>query len=116
MPMEVVGRWDEPTGWDGRFSEQPQPDDVVFVASQRFRRGDPEATLELRHTEDGRLAVLAFSSLERLVEGCGEAQPWIAFPHEHLDELVRVSGADVVLWDVALAPEQRHSMDRRKYG
>lgn len=68
MPMEVVDRWDGPTGLGARRSEQPRPDDVAFVASQQFRRGDPEATLELRHTEDGRLAVLAFSSLERLVE------------------------------------------------
>ena len=52
-----------PPGWVHGFKEQPRPDDVAFVASQRFRRGDPEATLKLRHTEDGRLAVLAFSSL-----------------------------------------------------
>lgn len=82
--------------------------DTAFVPSQRRYPGEEEVTLELRRTEEGQLAVLAFSSLGVLVAGCGEAQPWVAVPTERLDDLVRLSGADVVLWNVGLDEEQRH--------
>lgn len=89
----------------GGTSEQQS---VVYVPSQRLRRGDTEATLELRNTEDGRVAMLAFSSLERLVAGCGEAQPWVAVPADRVENLQELSGADVTLWDVAVPAEVRH--------
>lgn len=81
---------------------------VAYVPSQRLRRGDEQATLELRNTEDGLVAMLAFTSLERLVEGCGEKQPWVAVPLERVDTLRQMAGADVTLWDVTVPPEVRH--------
>lgn len=68
-----------------------------------------EAVLELRHTDQGELAVLAYGSLDALVDGCGPAQPWICLPAERLDELVGRSGADGVLWEPELSEEQRHN-------
>ncbi|MQA86712.1 MAG: hypothetical protein GEV03_19285 [Streptosporangiales bacterium] len=70
--------------------------------------------LELRNIDDGRVAMLAFSSLEQLVEGCGEEQPWVAVPMDRVDELQRLSGADLVLWNVPLSPELRHSTGKEE--
>ncbi|MQA86715.1 MAG: hypothetical protein GEV03_19300 [Streptosporangiales bacterium] len=81
---------------------------VAYIPSRRVRRGDAEAMLELRNTEDGRVAMLAFSSLEQLVDGCGEAQPWVAVPIDRIEEMQRLSGADLVLWNVELSSELRH--------
>lgn len=85
--------------------------EVAYVPSKRLRPGDAEATLELRNTEDGLVAMLAFSSLEQLVAGCGEAQPWVAIPTERVDNLRQLSGADVTLWDVSVPPEARHAAE-----
>lgn len=95
--------------------EGQQAGDAAFVPSRRVRRGDAEATLELRRTEDGQLAMLAYSSLELLVDGCGEGQPWVAVPRERVAGLLSLSEADVVLWDVALSPELRHPTDEETY-
>lgn len=90
--------------------EQP----TAYVPSQRLREGDTEATLELRNTEDGRVAMLAFSSLEQLVGCCGEAQPWVALPLDRVDNLRELSGADVTLWDLELPAELRHPTGERR--
>lgn len=82
----------------------------VYVPTQRGSLADQQVTLELRHTVDGRVALLAYTDLDSLVAGCGEAQPWVAVPEERVGELLRLSGAEAVLWDVALWPEQRHGM------
>ena len=97
----------------GGMSERPP---VAYVPSQRVRRGDTEATLELRNTEDGRVAMLAFTTLERLVAGCGESQPWVAVPGDRVDGLQRLSGADVTLWDVPVPPEVRHAAGHEEAG
>jgi hypothetical protein len=92
---------------------RPDSDDessLVYLPSQPVRRGDREAVLELRHVEDGSLALLAFSSLEDLVAGCGEHQPWVAVSAEHLPELQRLSGAEHVLWDAELPEPLRRAV------
>lgn len=110
MPFDESGSRIAPAVLGAEYSDQ-QGDDSAFIPSRRVRRGETEATLELRRTEGGELAMLAYSSLELLVDGCGAEQPWIAVPGERLDELLRLSGAQVVLWDAALSPEQRYPPD-----
>lgn len=102
----VIG---EQPGSEQRPNEQAHSEqEAAFVPSQRLRDGDAEVTLELRQTEDGQLAMLAYSSLELLVDGCGQAQPWVAVPTDRVDGLASQGGAETVLWDVGLTPEQRH--------
>lgn len=86
----------------------PGDDNVVYVASQPLTAQDAEATLEMRETDDGQLAVMVYSSLETLVAGAGKHQPWIAVPRERVDELVRLSGADGVLLDTVIPAGLRH--------
>jgi hypothetical protein len=88
-------------------SECGEGEPVAYVPSRRGSLRDEQVTLELRHTVDGRVALLAYSALDLLVTGCGESQPWVAVPAERIDELRRLSGAETVLWDVALLPDQR---------
>nr|WP_297537470.1 SAV_915 family protein [Amycolatopsis sp.] len=45
--------------------------------------------------EDGRMAALAYSTLELLVAGCGPDQAWIAAPVEELENLKPLAGFDV---------------------
>jgi len=40
---------------------------VVYVPSERVLKGDKEATLELRRTEDGRIAIPCYQTLDALV-------------------------------------------------
>lgn len=70
-----------------------------YVAPQRLRPEDVEAVLELRRTVDGGLGLLAYTSLDLLVAGCGPAQPWVAVPVERVSEVAGLSGADTVVWD-----------------
>lgn len=98
----------ENAAWADLGRPGPGSPDVAFVASQRLGRGDAEATLELRGTEDGLLAVMAYSSMDHLVDGCGEAQPWVAVPRDKVDDLVHLTGGDIVLWDVPLPADLRH--------
>ncbi|TKG73194.1 MULTISPECIES: SAV_915 family protein [Prauserella] len=81
--------------------------DLVYLPSERVRQGDAEATVELRRLEDGRLVVLAYTSVEALVEGCGERQPWLSVRSEYLEQIVSGSGATEVLWNAVLPDEQR---------
>ncbi|QGK69062.1 hypothetical protein GIY23_05485 [Allosaccharopolyspora coralli] len=92
------------------YENDETPSDV-YVPSQRLQPGASEIELELRPTEAGGLALLAYSSLELLVGGCGEQQPWISTPRERISDLQRQSGADTILWDIELPHEMRHGSE-----
>lgn len=81
---------------------------VAYLPSQRLRAEDVEAVLELRRTVDGELGLLAYSTSDLLVAGCGPGQPWIAVPLDRVGDLVGLSGADVVVWDAGLPEGSRH--------
>lgn len=81
---------------------------VVYVPTQRVRPDDTETTLELRKLDDGQLALMAYTSLDRLVDACGEFQPWALVPTPQVEQIRAMSGFDVVALDVALPLELRH--------
>jgi hypothetical protein len=123
--------WDEPSPWASDEPNAPgligassngwpetPPDgsqpvaQVVYLPAKRYRPGDTTAQFELRYLDDGRPALLAYSSLDLLVAGCGDAQPWVAVRLETadgLDQLAQICGA-VALWDVNIPAEARHGM------
>lgn len=82
---------------------------TVFVPSARVRPGDAELSLELRTLADGRTALLAYSTLDRLVDGCGPAQPWVSIRADRLGELRE--HFDVVLVDAELPEGLRAQPD-----
>lgn len=93
-------------------TEQLSPTDEelperAFLPSQRVTDANQPVTLELRVLTDGNTAMLAYSSLESLVDGCGRGQPWIAVQGGSVEDLRQRSEADLVLWDAAVPVEQR---------
>lgn len=70
--------------------------------------GGTGAAIELRHTPDGRIALVAFTALDRLVDCCGEHQPWILVNTEHLPKIHQVNPYDVIVLDSELPVELRH--------
>ncbi|MFN2496060.1 MAG: SAV_915 family protein [Pseudonocardiaceae bacterium] len=81
---------------------------MVYLPSQRLVPGTDEAQLELRRLVDGRLAAVAYTTRERLVQGCGESQPWVLLPTQVLEECRERLGIEAVVLDAELPPELRH--------
>nr|WP_246361406.1 SAV_915 family protein [Haloechinothrix aidingensis] len=67
-----------------------------------------EAVVELRRTRDGRMALMAYSAMDRLKYCCGEQQPWMVLPTAYLDNIQQVQPFDLVLLDVIIPEEHRH--------
>jgi hypothetical protein len=94
-----------------RQAAEASAGETVYVPSQRLSAGAAAVAPEVRHLDDGRLALLVYSTLELLVAGCGKAQPWMAVRLERpgsVDELARLAGAEVVLRDVEVPVGLRH--------
>lgn len=85
----------------------------MYLPSRPFRPGDELAKLELQPMPGGRLAVMAYSSLETLTVGCGPGQPWVSIPAGLLGEARRQAGADTVVLDTPLPAGLRHSAGGR---
>lgn len=91
------------------LGEQDAP--LVFVAAKFSDPESKQVTVELRRTTEGELALVTYSTLERLVQGCGERQHWIGVPAEALAVLAEQAGAEIVLQDVPLPEEERRSRE-----
>ncbi|MEV0701177.1 SAV_915 family protein [Saccharopolyspora sp. NPDC050389] len=82
-----------------------EPESVVYVPTERVSPGAQRALLELRSTTGGELALLIYTSLERLVETCGDRQPWISVAKSEVQTLAEQAGASLVLEDFAALPD-----------
>jgi hypothetical protein len=80
---------------------------LLFVACTLPVPGTEEVALALKPLEDGRLAMLVFTSLDSLVAGCGDEQPWVALTEARIEDAFQRSAADVVAIDAGLTTEQR---------
>jgi hypothetical protein len=80
---------------------------VVYVPSQPAEPGETEVNLELRYLTDGQVAVLAYTSLDRLVSACGRAQPWALLHSEQLWELRDSGTVHVIVVDPEVPAELR---------
>lgn len=63
--------------------------------------------VELRPTKDGRVALLAYTALDRLAACCGPHQPWLLYPTDRLPELEQSQPYDVIYLDLSLPEELR---------
>ncbi|RZU51599.1 hypothetical protein EV385_3430 [Krasilnikovia cinnamomea] len=82
---------------------------VVYVPCEPLREGDQDLTVEVRPTRDGRIALLVYSSLERLVDCCGPYQPWTEMPSTSLEDIRLTSGFNLVLLDLEVPDEFRRT-------
>jgi hypothetical protein len=72
---------------------------------------DEELTIDLRATRDGRLALLVYSAMDRLVAHCGPAQPWTVMLTRDLEQARRATGFELVLLDLDIPEELRRTGD-----
>ncbi|WP_257210381.1 SAV_915 family protein [Actinomyces ruminis] len=63
------------------------------------------AEIELRKTNDGRMALLAYTALDRLADCMGPHQPWVLYPTERLGDLESVEHYDVIYLDLPVPQE-----------
>lgn len=68
---------------------------------------DGELTVDLRPTKDGRIALLVYSALDRLVNCCGPNQPWVVMPTVDLDKISERVHFDMILLDLEIPEEHR---------
>lgn len=66
-----------------------------------------ELTVDLRPTRDGRIALLVYSALDRLVNCCGPNQPWVVMATADLDKLSERVRFDLILLDLEIPEEYR---------
>lgn len=81
--------------------EPVSPPPTVFLPAAAAEPGPEGYLVELRQVDDV-LVVVAFSSLEALVRGCGLEQPWVAMRAEDVDDLREQWAAAAVILDPVL--------------
>ncbi len=80
----------------------------LFLPTAKKPKDFTSAEIELRPTKDGRMALIAFSSVQRLVECCGPHQPWALVRAEHLGRVYQAQPYDLIVLDSDLPEELRH--------
>lgn len=64
--------------------------------------------IEMRRLEDGRVALMYYTALDRLERCCGPHQAWVLYRTEDLGRLRATSPFDVAVMDQPLPPELWH--------
>jgi hypothetical protein len=80
---------------------------VVYVPCSTLSPGDEDLTVDLRTTRDGRLALLVYSALDRLVACCGDKQPWVVMPTASLETIREQTNFELLLLDVEVPEDFR---------
>ncbi|SNR38461.1 hypothetical protein SAMN06265360_104136 [Haloechinothrix alba] len=99
---------DSPDEQAGNTPIPPEFPPVVYLPLAEHTENPEEAVVELRRTRDGRMALMAYSAMDRLKYCCGEQQPWMVLPTAYLDNIQQVQPFDLVLLDVIIPEEHRH--------
>lgn len=79
---------------------------IVYVPTGPAQAPE-ELTIDLRATRDGRLALLVYSAMDRLVTHCGPDQPWTVMATKDLDQIQEATGFELVFLDLDIPEEQR---------
>ncbi|QFU91981.1 SAV_915 family protein [Amycolatopsis sp. YIM 10] len=80
---------------------------VVYLPCVDHVTDPADAVIELRRMADERLAIMAYSALDRLRSCCGEQKPWVVMPTAVLARYRQVQEFHLILLDVAIPPEDR---------
>jgi hypothetical protein len=85
---------------------------VVYVPCSPLAPGDEELSVDLRQTRAGRLALLVYSALDRLVTCCGAQQPWVVLPTANLEKIREKTDFELILLDIDIPDEfRRHDVE-----
>lgn len=80
---------------------------VVYVPCSPLANGAEDLIVDLRPTRGGRLALLVYSALDRLVNCCGDEQPWVVMPTVSLEKVRQETHFELLLLDVEIPEEFR---------
>jgi hypothetical protein len=80
---------------------------VVYVPCSTVGVGDDSLNVDLRPTRDGRLGLLVYSALDRLVTCSGDNQPWVVMPTASLEKVRLETSFELILLDVVIPDEFR---------
>jgi hypothetical protein len=90
-----------------RFVEGAYFPPMVYVPCSQADVSDDSLNVDLRPTRDGRLALLVYSALDRLVDCCGDEQPWVVMPTANLEKVRLETNFELILLDVVIPDEFR---------
>jgi SseB protein N-terminal domain len=94
-----------PTRPDARFGEGlVRPEIVIVPAHPVSEVGAQDIVFEVREGADGAPVLPVFSSVRRLAEILGGAQPWVAFPLGKLREIAAAGQVHTILLDPEVSP------------
>jgi hypothetical protein len=77
---------------------------VIAPAHPALEDGERDIVFELRESAGAATVLPVFSSVPRLVEALGHAQPWVALPLHKVRQLAAASGVRTVLLDPDVQP------------
>jgi hypothetical protein len=98
--------------------EEPEIDEHtawLYVPARQAMGPGEQVFAQLRRLTDGRLALLAYTSLPALVEACGEQQSWVSFPADSLPKMTAGLGFDTVAVNMPLPQELRIGPEENKW-
>ena len=82
---------------------------TLYLPTGAHSDGNTAASIELRRTEDGQTALVAFSALDRLIDCCGDHHPWVLVSTKQLPKIHAARPYDVILLDSPLPRGLRHT-------
>jgi hypothetical protein len=94
---------------DGAATDDRSFPPLVYVPCAPERPGDTELSVDLRMTRDGRMAMLVYSALDRLVDKAGPSQPWTVMLTRDLEDVRLRTGFDLVCLDMDIPEEFRRT-------
>jgi hypothetical protein len=80
------------------------PELVVVPAHPALAGEEQDVVFEVRQTDTGLNVLPVFTSVRRLVETLGHAQPWVAMPLIRVRELAAAGGIHEVVLDPSAGP------------
>lgn len=91
---------------DAAPADAPVVPPVLYLPLHRSSTPD-DPQVEVRELKDGRLALLAYTALDRLGDLCGQQQPWILVRTPDLAEIKDRQSFDVVIFDLEVPEKYR---------
>jgi len=91
----------------GHRPAEPELPDKVYVPAHPAQRHDDDSSIEfeVRVLTDGSRVLPVFSSVERMSEALGPAQPWVLVPLRAARAVMAVAGIDSVMLDPQLVDD-----------
>lgn len=86
-------------------ADRPVVPPMLYVPVGDYPDNVHDLTVDFRRLPDGRLALFAYTALDRLIAACGAAQSWVLLPTVKLDEIGEHTPYDVILLDMRVESE-----------